>query len=501
MPTRRSLLQAASLLAASTPVAQAQKAADMVRVAWRDSVPQFDPYRSALRSVLVMAAHLFDTLVYRDPDTLQIQPLLARSWLTPAPQVLELTLRDDVRFHDGSALRAEDVVYTVQVAGEADAPLLDLPVIGGAEVIGPLQVRLHLLQPVPLALEYLATVLPILPKATREQAAESFADKPVGTGPYKLGSKQGNQVVLLANDRYFAGGPKGKPTIGRLLFRTVPDPTAVITALVKGDADWIWEFDPAQFPALSRAPNLDAVEIPSMRFGYLSIDAMGRSDTSKPFTDMKVRQAVACAIDRTTLARHFGANGTTVLDTPCSATQFGCDAAMATRYVYDPARARNLLAAAGFPDGFATRMVSYVLPQWTGDVQNYLSAVGIDVTVQQVEPAVAGRLLMTGQAPLMLGTWGSASINDSAAVLPHFFGGGPMDQAHDAALIALMQQSEQTANPDQRRGLYADAIRRITSQALWLPMFAMSATYAFTKGLKFHATSDEIPRFYMASWT
>jgi peptide/nickel transport system substrate-binding protein len=189
-----------------------------------------------------------------------------------------------------------------------------------------------------------------------------------------------------------------------------------------------------------------------------------------------------------------------VLDAPCYPTQFGCDAGAAVHYGYDPAKAKALLAQAGYPNGFQTEIVSYVLPQWTGAVQNYLKAVGIDAKVSQLQVAAALQRSMAGQDPIDLGNWGSNSVNDISAFLPYFFTGGGADYTRDAEVTRLVNEGGATIDPDKRKAAYSAAIKRITELALWLPMNTYVTTYAFSKQLNFKPYPDELPRFYLASW-
>jgi peptide/nickel transport system substrate-binding protein len=499
-------LQVGALLAAllgGVAPAWGQKSADTLRVSWRDAIPDIDPSHSGLRGALVVAHHVWDTLVYRDPDTLQVKPLLATEWRQLDANTVDFTLRPDVHFHNGDPFTAEDVAYSVKVALDAapgSRPGGFQP-LAGAEVIDPQHVRLHITQALPLVLEYLSIVLPILPRAYRESLGDGFSAAPVGTGPYRVVRIDGAREIELArNDDYFPDSPKGRPAIGHIIFRAVPDATSEITDLLGGRADWIWAFDPDQFDTISRVPGLQAVRADSMRIGYLAMDAAGREGARDPFTDERVRRAVVQAIDREALARQFGAGVTRVLDAPCFPTQFGCDQPAAGHLPYDPTRSRQLLAEAGYPDGFATELVSYVLPQWSNAVQNYLRAVGIDAAVRQLQPAGAADLARAGHVPLLLGTWGSNSINDVAAILPHFFGGGPFDQVRDPELEGLIQQAAGTQDADQRRAAYLAVIRRISAQSFFLPLHVMVATYGFSHELNFHPSSDEIPRFFQATW-
>jgi len=504
MRRRRALLAGAAALAALPAAARGGKDDDTLRITWRDAIPDLDPYRNQLRTGFVLAHHVWDCLVDRDPDTFLIRPLLAVSWQQEDDTTWRFALRPDLRFHDGSPCGPADVAYTVATvrAGAGIAVPGLFTWLAGAEAVDATAVRLKLREPFPALLEYLAMVLPILPRAYRERVGpEAFARAPVGTGPYRvLPSDDPSRIRLARFDGYFPDGPKGRPAIARLAVHEVADPLAELTELVGDRADWIWELGPDAFAAVGQAPGLQALRGGSMRLGYLAFDAAARSGAGSPMSDLRVRQAICHAIDREAIAQRLGGVAPRVPDTPCFPTQFGCDAGAAVRYPYDPAKARALLAAAGLGDGFATDLVSYVLPAEGEAVRGALQAIGIAARLHQLPTAEALARAEAGQAPLFLGSWGSYSINDVAAILPQFFGGGPLDAARDAALAALIARAGRSGDADQRRVLYAEAIRRITGQAYWLPMHTYATTYGISRALDFRPSSDELPRFYRASW-
>ena len=159
--------------------AAAQKSADTLRIVMRDALPNVDPYYNNLRTGVVMHHQAWDTLVYRNPDTFKIEPLLATEWKTPNPTTIEFTLRPNVKFHDGSSLTADDVVYTLTVAADPNSKVstpANYNWIDKAEKTGDLSVRVTLKRPTPAALEYFALVIPIYPKAYREKVGpEGYA--------------------------------------------------------------------------------------------------------------------------------------------------------------------------------------------------------------------------------------------------------------------------------------------------------------------------------------
>ncbi len=252
----------ATLLAAGPAVAQ--KSADTLRIAMRDALPNIDPYYNNLRTGVVMHHQGWDTLVYRNPDTFKLEPLLATEWKTPDPTTIDFTLRPGVKFHDGSTLTADDVVYTLNLAADP-ASKVSTPAnynwIDSAEKTGELSVRVKLKRPNPAALEYFALVLPIYPKAYREKVGpEGYAKAPVGAGPYRMTKVEpGASIDFERFEDYWAGSPKGKPAIKKMSVRFVPDATTEMTELLAGRVDWVWNMNPDQVENINKLPHLQAV--------------------------------------------------------------------------------------------------------------------------------------------------------------------------------------------------------------------------------------------------
>jgi peptide/nickel transport system substrate-binding protein len=499
----RGILLAAGLSAIALP-ALAQKSADTLRITWRDGIPDVLPYYNQLRSGVVLGHQAWDSLVYRDPETFQIKPLLAESYKWVDETTLEFTLRSNVTFHNGDKFTADDVVYTIntmttdkQVATPSNYSYID-----HATKVDDTHVRIELKRVFPAALDYMAMTLYILPKAYREKTgADEYSKHPIGAGPYKITKVNGvTEIDLERYDGYYSSSPKGKAQIGKIVIHEVPDPATEMAELLGGRADWIWKFSPDQFDSVGRMPNLQAVRAESMRIEYLGIDAAGRTGADNPLTKEKVRQAIFQAVDRETMAKQLMQGGSRALDTPCYPTQFGCDAGAAVHYAYDPAKAKQLLAEAGYPNGFNTELVTYELPQWAGAMQGYLQAVGINAKITSMQVAAVVQRSIAGQNPLEMGSWGSYSVNDVSAILPNYFTFTGNDYTRDPELKKLVEAGSATVDPDQRRKAYSAAIKRITEHAFWMPMFTYTVTYGFSKQLNFKPYPDELPRFFLSSW-
>ena len=249
------LMLAAGLVAGP---AQAQKSADTLRVTWRTQVINVDPYYNPLRNGLVLALHVWDGLVYRDPATFQIKGLLAQSYKWVDDTTLEFELRSDVKFHNGDPFTADDVVYTVNTV--TSDPNISVPsnyeFLAGAERIDDTHVRLKLKRVFPAAIEYIAMVLPIWPKAYRQKVgAEGFAHAPVGAGPYQITRTEGaDEIDLQRYDGYYSDSPKGKPAIKYLVIHQDPVSGRDLADLLHGRVDWIWQYSPDLSDTISRVP-------------------------------------------------------------------------------------------------------------------------------------------------------------------------------------------------------------------------------------------------------
>jgi peptide/nickel transport system substrate-binding protein len=504
---RRTFLSAAAA-AASLPAfsrfAYADKSDDTLRITWRDAIPDVDPYRNNLRTGLIVAFEAWDCLVYRDPHTFKIVPALATEWKWSDPTTLDFTLRDGVKFHNGDPLSVDDVVYTFDTILHDPKVMVpsNFAFIEGAQKLGANQVRFKMKHVFPAALEYFAMVLPIYPKAYREKVGpEGYSKAPIGTGPYKITNVNGTSEIDFERfDDYYKESPKGRPAIKYLKINEVLDSAGELTSFISGQADWIWQFNPDQFANLKELPDKTAIRAPSMRIGYLQMDAAGRTGANDPFKNEDVRKAVCYAIDRASMAKNLVQGGSQPIAAPCYPSQFGCEEKAAEPYPYDPAKAKALMKQAGFENGFSTTLTSYLLPSWNAAMQSYLRAVGINAEIQQLQVGADIQKVQSGQTPMNAGSWGSYSINDVSAILPYFFGGGAFDYARDAQVEKLLQEGGSVMNPADRQKDYAAAIKRISAEAYFLPLFTFVTYYAFDADLNFPAFPDELPRFYLCSW-
>lgn len=483
----------------------AQSGKNQLRVLFSQIIPDINPYMNLQRTGLAVSHHAWDTLIHRNSSTYAHEPLLATSWEWISPTVLELKLREDVVFHNGDKFSADDVVFTVNKVSHPDAKVSvpsNVNWMAGAEKVSDYVVRINLKYPLPAALDYLALVVPILPRAYMETVGDAkFSQEPIGCGPYRLTRVEpGVAVEMERFDDYYAGSSKGSPAIEKISLRFVSDAGTQLTELLSGNTDWIWDVSSDQINNLSRLPRFTVLRSPTMRVAYLRMDAAGVTGKDNPLTNLKVRQAIFHAIDRPTLAHQLISPQAEVPRATCFPLQKGCDASEAVEYPYDPDKARALLAEAGYPDGFSTKLVSFLSPNVLAAIQGYLGKVGIDVTVEYLLAAAAIQKNSQGETPLYLASWGSYSVMDASASLNKLFSGGVDDYSKDDEIIKYVTQGNLATDEESRAALYKKAINRAMEMAYIMPFYTSVMNYAYSADLEFEAQHDELPRFYEAKW-
>ncbi|MEI7187697.1 ABC transporter substrate-binding protein [Dickeya dianthicola] len=494
-----------ALLAGVSCASHAGKQNDTLVYASDSEVENVSPYHNNMREGVILAHLAWDTLIYRDPKSGEYKGELATDWQWESPTVLLLHLRKGVTFHNGDAFSADDVVYTFQsIAGPNTASVIPQSVdwIDKVEKVDDYTVRLHLKKPFPAALEYLSGPTPIYPAHYFQQVKlEGFSKAPVGTGPYKIVKvTPGQGVSMVKNPDYFKDSPTGQPKIGKLQFVVIRDPEARVAQLMTGQVDWIWRVASDQVSSLSAMPNIAVKSGETMRVGFLQLNINAGGAEGAPIKDLRVRQAINYAVNRQAMVDNLLRGGSKPVYSACFRTQTACDTSQVISYLYDPAKAKQLLAEAGYPDGFDTDLWAYRDRDYAEAIIGDLRKVGIRARLHFVQYPVMANALASGQAPMSFSTWGSFSINDATAFVTPYFGGKGSDISKDPKLTAELAQADAVVDPQQRRALYATLLGHISAQAYMAPLFSYSTHYAFTSDLNFQDWPDELPRFAEASW-
>jgi peptide/nickel transport system substrate-binding protein len=489
--------------------AYAGKADDTLTWSTDRDVTVVDPYYNNTRELVIIGHTVWDTLLHSNLLTGEYEPLLATSYKWIDNQTIDFELRDNVSFHSGETFDADDVVYTINFVARPDRGVLtqqNVDWMERAEKLDDGKVRLHFKKPFPPALAYLANAIFIMPDGHYDDAPEAGggqkdygAVQPVGTGPYRVTKVvAGEKIVMTRNEDYLEGSPKGQPSIGTIVFRTIKEPNTQIAELLTGGLDWIWDVPRDQAERLTAYQNLVVENAPTMRISYLQFDVNGKSGVDY-FTNKLVREAVAHAIDRESIANNLVGGAAQVIHSACHPDQFGCTQDV-PQWDYNPDLAREKLAEAGYADGFAFDLYAYREREYTEAVIGFLAEVGLKPNLKFMQYNALRDLVWENKTPMNHLTWGSNSIPDVSASTSHFFEGGRDDFAKDPEVIAWLEEADATMDPEARAELYQKALSKISAELYWLPMFTYAKYYAWSADLDFMPTSDEIPRFYTASW-
>ncbi len=329
-----------------------------------------DPQFSRTGNNQMTATMFFDRLVSFDPN-LQITPGLAESWENEDENTWLIHLRPGVTFHDGSALTADDVIYSLERADEvpnSPAPFSDMvSSVAGMEKVDDLTVKITTTAPNPALLEDIGRVFIISKAASEGKASEDFNSgaAAIGTGPYKFGEwKPGETLTMTANANYWGDVPEFQD----VEVRFISNDAARVAALLSGAVDVIDAVPPQDVPRLEQTEGMQVVSEASGRVIYLGLsmrgdqapgvtDLDGNPLAENPFKDVRVRKAISLMIDRGLIVdRILGGSGVPAGQLVPDVLG-GHNPDVAPDEV-DVERAKELLAEAGYPDGFGITVYS-----------------------------------------------------------------------------------------------------------------------------------------------
>jgi len=501
------LLTAAALaLTAFAPQARAGKKDDTLRFASDLEAENVDAYYNNVREGIVLARLIWDQLIWRNPVTGEYKGMLAKSWKWTNPTTIDVELRQGIKFHNGEPFDADDVVYTLNTVVDPASKVItpnNVNWIKSAEKRGPFAVRIHLKEPFPAALEYLAGPIPIYPNEYYKQAGpRGMGEKPVGTGPYRVTEvRPGKLVRMEKNPDYFKDSPQGQPSIGKIEFRPIPEQNTQFAELMAGGIDWIWRVPIDQMDNLGGQPGLAVKSGETMRVGSLMFAASGKIPDA-PTNKQQVREAIAYAVNRVAIRDNLAGKAARIVHTPCFPEQFGCIDKGVRTFDYDPAKAKKLLAEAGYPNGFSTDIYTYGARDrpYVEAIVGDLREVGIIANLKSLQYAAWRDEVRAGHAQLFFGSWGSFSIADISAFTGYYFRFGPDDTTRDPEVRDWLQTGDTSIDLDVRRTNYTKALKRIAERMYWLPFFTYPTNYAFTADLEFTPSVDEVPRFVNSRW-
>ena len=488
----RAALLAASLLA-SVP-AFAQKTTLTVGIAAQDS-GRLDPHFAVSTIDRIPVAWMFNALVRFPPgsmDPAKIEGDLAERWESSADKkTWTFHLRHGVQFHGGyGELTAEDVIFSLKKASDpkTSAFASELRAIDTIEAVDPYTVKITLKEVMPSLLGALVNYSQgfIVSKKAVEKLGEGFARSPIGTGPFAFGSLTPNQSLeLVANPQYF----RGKPKLEKISYRFIPSDASRDLAFQNGELDLNYgRADQTWVNRTRQTPNT-VVDI----FEPAEEAQLHLNTTTKPFDDIRVRQAVALGVNRPELVRWRGQDVSREAQSvvPRGYLGFTADNGLLGP---DIAKAKALLAEAGYPNGLTVKVIQSALPEMLTAMQVFqaqLKRVGITLDIQVVEHATYHAQIRQDLSPLVY--YSAARFPIADVTLTQFFHSRSTVKTPTAVTnfshcnVADQEIDAARTEPDQAKqvALWQTAQKKIIAAVCAVPMFETLLVFAHHDNLDF----------------
>lgn len=471
--------------------AGAQKSKDTIRLAINNPFIVLSPYHNPLDEAGNFFRVTHESLIAIDEHKQKIVPQLAKAWRRINPTTLEFDLRDDVKFHNGNAFNADDVVATINYIKDPKVKLRfkgRFSWVKEVQKLGPYKVRIIAKKPNATDLTTIAYRFKMLDGETQNSLVNK-ADygrlTPVGTGPYKVVQLDRTKGIIVERvDGYNVNPAYGRAPVKRIHGIPIPDRQTQIAQILTGGIDMIRNVPPDAAKRLKAAGKAEVTALNSGAFIFLGLDAVGRGP-NKILKDVRVRRAIYKAINRDELIKHIVPGGEVAekLKGLCFDFNVGCKFDNSFPG-YDPEGAKKLLAEAGYPNGFDLHYDVYSPIKEVGQaIAGELRKVGIRTTVQTVTLGT----FRSKQGQSKVEAWSvflpTSSHPDVGNVLNVFFS-GRRDYAKDPVIAEAMRLGRSEFDPDKRAAIYQKALERNNEMHYMLAVSSLPTVYAHSKDIR-----------------
>ncbi|HHY09298.1 MAG TPA: ABC transporter substrate-binding protein [Firmicutes bacterium] len=443
-----------------------------------------DPSKVADQYSRTAVRQIFDRLIEEQLDG-SLVPGLAESW-EYSEDGTEITfhIRENVPFHNGDILTAEDVVFSLNRAIASPYASRVVTAMEEAEVIDEHTALLRLKHAFGPIEECLATPsMGIVNKKAFEADPEGFERLPVGTGPYKFVEwVRGAEIKLVAFEDYY----RGEAPIKNLALKIMLDPTTSIIALERGEIDFVVSVPVEEIDSVEANRNLKFYPAESTAVVYTAIN-----NQHEIFSNKKVRQAVAHAIDKEVMILGVQDGRGTPLHTPMSKAAFGWPADFENRE-YNVEKAKELLAEAGYPNGFKTTIVATEMEDYRKRaeiLQDQLKVIGIDAEIESLEwGAFLDRTLTQKDYPIS-----TMSMTTPYLDADHIFElyhttmqtlGRNFVQVANPELDDLLERGRFSNDPAEREEIYREIAELWKEEVFTIPMYTAKVGIAAHKDVQ-----------------
>ncbi|MFP8782636.1 MULTISPECIES: ABC transporter substrate-binding protein [Planococcus] len=423
-----------------------------------------------------VAQSILETLVTFEEGETTVAPMLAEEWEEAEDGLAyTFTLKEGVQFHDGTEFNAEAVVSNFErwMNGGADQFPMYGSVFGGyegdethiidsVEAEGEDTVKVTLNQVKPTFLKDLAlTPFSISSPAAIEEHGEEYSANPVGTGPFVFDEwLRNDRVVMNKNEDYWL---EGYPKLDSVIIRAIPDNSARLNALLSGEVDMIDGVDPDNVEQIENSEDLKVLKRPPLNIGYL-----GMTVTREPFDDKLVRQALSHAVDKQAMVDGLFAGQAEPAKNPIPPSVEGYNEDVGT-YEYDPEKAKELLAEAGYPDGFEMELWAMPVPRpYMPDankvaefLQSSFADIGVTANIVTYEWATYLDRAKKGEADAFILGWTGTNgdADDFIYSLWHEDNIGDLNSTQYAneELNQVLEEARTITDQERRNELYREA--------------------------------------------
>ncbi|MGQ0571642.1 MAG: ABC transporter substrate-binding protein [Armatimonadota bacterium] len=493
------VLVAALFSLQGTPVG-AQAVPRQLRIAVGIDADTLDPASQTTTTVINMIDYIYEPLIQAEyvEKPGEIKPALAEKWQVSRDGLTyTFNLRRGVAFHDGTPMNAAAVKFSLERLLD---PKIRVPnrhlvsAMKSIEVVNDLTVRITLSQPSPIFLPNIGGALgAIISPAAVQRAGDRFPQAPAGagTGPYMFKEWRRGDSILLERNPSYSGK---KPIFDEVLFRVVPDAGTRLAQLLAGDVHMAMLPPAPDVKGLRKNPRVNVVEAPTDRTVFLVLN-----NQWGPFKDVRVRQAMNYAINKKAILASVLFDLGTVSVSPCPPMMFGGVPMQEGGWPYNPIKAKQLLAEAGFKDGFEVNFFAptgrYIQDfQFAQAVAAQLRNVNIRANVSTMDwPSYVGMILTppdrTRIQMIVLG-WAWPVLDCDGALYGQFHstshpptGLGPAYYKNDK-VDQLLVQGRSTLDLEKRKGIYKEAQELIWNDAPWVFMWTQKWYVVTVKNLE-----------------
>jgi peptide/nickel transport system substrate-binding protein len=438
------------------------------------------PYAYSGGGISGIWQHVIEPLIEMDFSRSEYVGVLAESWEFHGKKWI-FHLRRKVRFHDGSPFTSRDVLFSIDrmTNDRKSLQASNFAEVTGVEAPDDYTVIITTKRPNAVLLERLNNRF-IVSRSATEKNDKQLDNYKIGTGPYKLVSWQrAGNLVLTRNDDYW----RAKPEIKEVLFKTVKEEAARVAGLLAGQADAISNLPIEEIERVEKNPRTRVEKVQGYRMYFLVMNV-----AHKPFDNKLVRQAFSYSVDPIVILKHIFEGNGFVLNGPLNSNMIGYDPAI-KRYSYDPKKARELLAKAGYPNGLEVKL--HLAPD------RHLKGKEVcQVIARQLAESGIKADLVPQEYPIY---WGKDGVNGGK--LPFYYAGR---SAYDAdtfydqyfhtgvtkrtgysnpELDKLIEEEQQTGDPKKRVAVLQQVGRIIMEDAPAVPLYTLAEIYGLARNI------------------